>query len=103
MAFLCSAIFAGLAGSLYALYLEYVPINSLHWITGGKVIIMNILGGAGTFWGPVVGTAIYILLEEQVSAVIYRWEMVVGGIALLCIIFLPRGVVGSLVRMWQRE
>jgi len=96
MAFLFSALFAGLAGSLYALFLGYVPINSLSWVTSGKVIIMTIFGGAGTFWGPTVGACIYVLLEETISSYIGRWEIVVGLIALFIIIFLPLGIVGTL-------
>ncbi len=58
-----SSLFMGLAGALDALRLTVVPSESLHWSTAGRVVIMTVLGGAGTFFGPFVGAAAFLVLE----------------------------------------
>ena len=64
LSFVFSALFTGLAGSLDALRLTVVPIESLYWTTSGQVVMMTLLGGAGTFFGPFVGAGAYLLLED---------------------------------------
>ena len=65
LSFMFSAVFAGLAGALDALRLTVVPVESLYWTTSGQVVIMTLLGGAGTFFGPFVGAATYLVLEDR--------------------------------------
>src|SRR5438552_12609938 len=67
LSFVFSALFAGLAGSLDALRLNVVPIESLYWTTSGQVVIMTLLGGAGTFFGPFVGAATFLVLEDRLA------------------------------------
>jgi branched-chain amino acid transport system permease protein len=93
-----SAMFCGLAGSLDALRLTVVPIESFHWSTSGQVLIMTLLGGAGTFFGPFVGAATYLVLEDTISAVTESWPLVIGAIFVVFVLFLPRGIWGTLVR-----
>jgi branched-chain amino acid transport system permease protein len=96
LSFVFSAMFAGLAGSLDALRLTVVPIESLYWTTSGQVVMMTLLGGAGTFFGPFVGAAAYLVLEDRLSAFTESWPLVIGAIFSAFVLFLPRGIWGTL-------
>jgi branched-chain amino acid transport system permease protein len=73
-----------------------VPIDSLYWTTSGQVVMMTLLGGAGTFFGPFVGAATFLVLEDRLSLLTESWPLVVGTIFVLFVLFLPRGVWGTL-------
>ena len=96
LSFVFSACFAGLAGSLDALRLTVVPIESLYWTTSGQVVMMTLLGGAGTFFGPFVGAATYLILEERLSLFTESWPIVIGAIFSAFVLFLPTGIWGTL-------
>jgi branched-chain amino acid transport system permease protein len=95
-AFTWSGVFAGLAGSLGALHLRIVPVDVFHWTTSAQVVMMTLLGGAGTFFGPFAGAALFLLLQEQLSRVTEHWAIVIGTIFVLCVRFFPEGVFGAL-------
>jgi len=97
LSFVFSAGFAGLAGALDALRLSVVPIESLYWTTSGQVVMMTLLGGAGTFFGPFVGAATYLILEERLSLFTESWPIVIGAIFSAFVLFLPRGIWGTLI------
>ena len=96
LSFVFSACFAGLAGSLDALRLTVVPVESLYWTTSGQVVMMTLLGGAGTFFGPFVGAATFLVLEERLSLVLESWPLVIGTIFSAFVLFLPKGIWGTL-------
>jgi branched-chain amino acid transport system permease protein len=96
LSFVFSACFAGLAGSLDTLRLTVVPVESLFWTTSGQVVMMTLLGGAGTFFGPFVGAATFLVLEERLSLVMEAWPIVVGAIFSAFVLFLPKGIWGTL-------
>jgi branched-chain amino acid transport system permease protein len=96
LSFVFSACFAGLAGSLDALRLTVVPVESLFWTTSGQTVMMTLLGGAGTFFGPFVGAATFLVLEERLSLVMEAWPIVLGAIFSAFVLFLPRGIWGTL-------
>jgi branched-chain amino acid transport system permease protein len=96
LSFVFSAGFAGLAGSLDALRLTVVPVESLYWTTSGQVVMMTLLGGAGTFFGPFVGAATFLVLEERLSLVLESWPLVIGAIFSAFVLFLPKGIWGTL-------
>lgn len=96
LSFMFSALFTGLAGGLDALRLSVVPIEALYWTTSGQVVIMTLLGGAGTFFGPFVGAAAYLVLQDRLSTVIEAWPLVIGAIFAAFVLFLPRGIWGTL-------
>ncbi|HEU5304061.1 MAG TPA: branched-chain amino acid ABC transporter permease [Gemmatimonadales bacterium] len=96
LSFVFSALFTGLAGALEALRLTVVPVDALYWSTSGQVVIMTLLGGAGTFFGPFVGALTYVVLEERLSRVIEWWPIVIGAIFMAFVLFLPRGIWGTL-------
>jgi branched-chain amino acid transport system permease protein len=97
LSFVFYALFAGLAGALDALRLTVVPIESLHWSTSGQVVIMTLLGGAGTFFGPFVGAAAFLVLEDAIAVVTESWPLVIGAIFMAFVLFLPRGIWGTLI------
>jgi branched-chain amino acid transport system permease protein len=97
LSFVFSAAFAGLAGGLDAMRLSVVPIESLYWTTSGQAVIMTLLGGAGTFFGPFVGAGTYLVLEDRLSVVTESWPLVVGAIFMAFVLFLPQGIWGTLL------
>jgi branched-chain amino acid transport system permease protein len=96
LSFVFSALFAGLAGGLDALRLTVVPVEALYWTTSGQVVIMTLLGGAGTFFGPFVGAATYLVLADRLSIFLEFWPLVIGVIFMAFVLFLPRGIWGTL-------
>lgn len=97
LSFVFYAMFCGLAGALDALRLTVVPIESLHWSTSGQVVIMTLLGGAGTFFGPFIGAAAFLVLEDAISVVTESWPLVIGAIFMAFVLFLPKGIWGTLL------
>jgi branched-chain amino acid transport system permease protein len=102
LTFTLSGAFCGLAGSLYALHLSTVPIEIMHYETSGLAVMMCLLGGMGTFFGPFVGAAVFLILENLVSLWTVHWQLVVGAIFVVCVLFFPRGIWGTLAR-WGRS
>jgi len=103
LAFVLSGAFCGLAGALSALHLSIVPIESMAIETSGLAVIMCLLGGMGTFFGPFVGAAVFLLLESLVSVWTVHWQLAVGAVFVLCVLFFPRGIWGSLLHWAERR
>jgi branched-chain amino acid transport system permease protein len=97
LSFVFSALFTGVAGGLDALRLTVVPVDSLYWSTSGQVVIMTLLGGAGTFFGPFVGAATFLILADRLSIFIEAWPIVIGVIFMGFVLFLPKGIWGTLL------
>jgi branched-chain amino acid transport system permease protein len=97
LSFVFSALFCGLAGALDALRLGVVPVESLYWTTSGQVVIMTLLGGAGTFFGPFVGATTFLVLEDRLSVVTESWPLFIGLIFMAFVLFLPKGIWGTLL------
>jgi len=87
---------AALAGALHAAYTGYVSPESLDWVASGEVLIMVLVGGAGTLLGPVVGAAIFLFLREVVSTLTQHWMLYLGALFMACVLLFPQGVVGVL-------
>ncbi|MDO8768519.1 MAG: branched-chain amino acid ABC transporter permease [Burkholderiaceae bacterium] len=94
--FVVSGGISGLAGALLASLLMYVNPQMLHWTTSGDVIIMTLLGGAGTLWGPVAGVLLFEVLKEWLSGKTQYWYGILGLIFILATIYCPRGVLGEI-------
>jgi len=92
ISFCLSGLFSGIAGALYTIHLAFVPIENLHWSMSGEIVIITLLGGMGYFFGPVVGTGLFIGLRELISGFFERWQLFVGIIFVLIVIFLPQGL-----------
>lgn len=96
--FILSGAFCGLAGALIALHLSIVPIEILHIETSGMVVMMSLLGGMGTFFGPFVGAAVFLLLENLVSLWTVHWQLIVGAVFVVCVLFFPAGIWGTILK-----
>jgi branched-chain amino acid transport system permease protein len=94
--FLISGAVSGLAGAMLGSLLMYVNPQMLHWGTSGDVIIMTLLGGAGTLWGPVAGVAIFEVLKESLSGWTQYWYGILGMVFILATLYFPRGVLGEI-------
>jgi len=88
---------AGLAGALIANQTEFVSPSLMHWTRSGEIMVMVILGGMGTLFGPVFGAAAFLLLEEVLSAWTEHWMIVLGPVLIFVVLFARRGVYGWLV------
>jgi branched-chain amino acid transport system permease protein len=96
--FVVAAFFGGLAGSLYAPFAGFASPDLFFWILSGQVLVMVIIGGAGTLAGPIVGAAFFYLLEHYLSAVTNSWALVLGVIFILFVLFVPEGLWGVVRR-----
>jgi branched-chain amino acid transport system permease protein len=103
VAFVLSASLAGLAGSLKALVLGFVTLTDVSQDTSGAVVLMTLLGGSGTFLGPVVGANVVVTLEEYLSDVVGSWvSVIIGAIFVVCVMIFRRGFVGEIQRRFSR-
>ena len=99
IAFVLSAALSGLAGGTKALVFQLASLTDVHWTMSGEVVLMTLLGGLGTVFGPVVGAVIVIGLETYLAQ-LGAWVTVVQGIIfVLCVLAFRRGVVGELARV----
>lgn len=96
VAFVLSGAGAGLAGALMANYLRFVSPDMLHWTKSGELMIMVILGGVGTLAGPLLGAAAFVILETVLAAWTEHWQLVLGPILLVIVLF-TRGGLHALV------
>ncbi|ROQ91143.1 branched-chain amino acid ABC transporter permease [Desulfosoma caldarium] len=95
-AFVIAGGLAGLAGFLLCLFNRMAAPDMLHWSFSARPVLMTILGGAGTFWGPAVGSAIFFILEHWVTAFTENWMIVLGSLLILVVLFFPDGIWGTL-------
>ncbi|HUJ52253.1 MAG TPA: branched-chain amino acid ABC transporter permease [Steroidobacteraceae bacterium] len=104
VAFVISATLAGLAGSLNALVLGFATLSDVQQSTSGEVILMTLLGGTGTFFGPVVGAAVIVTLQEYLSDIVGGWvTAIIGLIFVACVLSFRRGIVGELETLRLRR
>jgi branched-chain amino acid transport system permease protein len=96
LAFVLSAALAGLAGALKTLVLGFATLSDVHWSLSGEVILMTLLGGLGTFAGPVVGSAVIIGLQNYLADRVGSWvTVIIGAIFVVCVLAFRRGFVGE--------
>jgi branched-chain amino acid transport system permease protein len=98
LSFVISGAFCGLAGTLYALLNNFVDPRSLHWTLSGNFVIMAVLGGMRSFWGPLIGAVIFVMLQDFVSSRTENWMSIIGLFFVLVVSFFPRGVLGAIKR-----
>jgi branched-chain amino acid transport system permease protein len=104
LAFVLSTALAGLAGSMKALVLGFATLSDAHWSLSGEVVLMTLLGGMGTFAGPVVGAFTIIGLQNFLADRVGSWvTVIIGAIFVVCVVAFRRGFVGELLAMQQRR
>lgn len=96
IAFVISAFFSGLAGCFYALLLNYVPLGSMHWATSGEVVMMTIVGGMGTLFGPMLGAIAVVLLRDIIGSYTESWNLIMGVLFMAAVLSFRRGILGFL-------
>jgi branched-chain amino acid transport system permease protein len=96
MSFSISCCFTALAGSLYALLNNFADPMGLHYSLSGEIVIMTVMGGMRAFWGPLVGAALFVVLQDYISSMTVNWMSFVGLIFVLVVLFFPRGLLGML-------
>jgi len=102
IAFVLSAALSGLAGATNALVFQLAALNAVHWTMSGEVVLMTLVGGLGTVFGPVVG-ALAVLAMENYLAQLGAWVTIVqGAIFMLCVLTFRRGIVGELAS-WLKK
>lgn len=112
MSFVLSGAFAGVAGSLFTIHGNYVPLESLYWTESGEIVIMTVLGGVGSLFGPIFGAGVYLYVENIVSGMdvltvpftdivlisnfgVY-WHILLGLVFVVVVVGFPRGIWGIL-------
>lgn len=101
LAFTLSAGLAGLAGSTKSLVLQLASLTDVHWHMSGEVVLMTLLGGLGTVFGPLVGAALVVVLQN--AAVFGRWTLVAQGVIfVVCVLVFRRGIVGEIAALFRR-
>ena len=102
-AFVIAGTMAGYAGYLEAVSTGIVSPGHLSWHQSGLVLILVILGGMGTLYGPVLGAFVLVLLHDQVQDVTVHWQLVQGIFVILVVLFLPHGIAGLVARLARRD
>ena len=93
--YIISASFTGIAGSLFAGYEHSIHPNLMHWTKSGEIILMTIAGGFSSFFGPVIGAALILIIEDMIGARTQFWEICIGTVMLLIVLLFPDGIAGS--------
>ena len=102
--FICyviSGLFSGVGGILSAFYYGLAFPYDLSLILSGEGLMMNIIGGIGTLWGPIIGAGVVILLKHMISGYTMHWPLMVGGIFILAVMFVRGGIAGFLSKIWK--
>ena len=119
LAFVISAALSGLAGSLKTLVLGFASLSDVHWTASGQVILMTLVGGLGTLSGPLVGSAVVVLLENKIGdfgtflarVTGVNWfstlgesvTMVTGLIFVVCVLAFRKGIMGEIIAFMERR
>ena len=103
VALLVSAAMAGLAGALYGLLIMFAAPLMLDWQQSGDFVMIMILGGAGSIWGPVVGSLIYVIGKDIISTLTQTWQIYIGALFVICVLAFPSGLLGTLLNSIARR
>jgi branched-chain amino acid transport system permease protein len=103
LSFSIAGAIAGLSGGLYAIFNGFISSDALYWTASGDILIMTMLGGAGTLIGPALGAAVFLLMKNVVSSYSEHWLAVIGVTFVCCVMFFPGGLWGAVQKMrWTR-
>ena len=102
VAFTLSAALSGLAGGTKAIVFQLASLTDVHWTMSGEVVLMALVGGLGTVFGPVVGAAVIVSLQNYLAGLGHWVTIVQGLIFVACVLAFRRGIVGEIARLWGR-
>lgn len=100
LAFVISATLSGLAGSVKAIVFQLASLTDVHWTMSGDVVLMTLLGGMGTLFGPVVGAFVLVALENYLAGFGEWVTVITGAIFVICVLAFRRGIVGEIGAWW---
>ncbi len=103
LAFILSAALAGTAGSMKALVFQLASLTDVHWHASGEVVLMTLLGGVGTVFGPVVGAFLVVAIQNYLAQVGAWVTIIQGVIFVICVLSFRRGMVGEVMAWWDRR
>jgi branched-chain amino acid transport system permease protein len=86
--------FAGISGALFAQFQEFIAASAIDLGMSTNILFMAFIGGVGHFWGPILGSGIFVYLSEYLSSFTDRWEFIFGIMFVLIVLFAPRGILG---------
>ena len=98
LSFSISCFFTALAGTLYALLNNFADPLGLNYVMSGNIVMIAVMGGMRTFWGPLVGAVLFVMLQDYVSSMTTNWMFFVGTAFVLVVLLFPRGLMGLLQR-----
>jgi len=96
IAFTLSCFFVAVAGALYALTNNFADPRGLHYSQSGDFVMMAVMGGMRTFWGPLLGAVVFVVLQDYLSSLTVNWMFFIGLLFVLVVLFFPRGLLGFL-------
>jgi len=97
--FVIAGTICGLAGALLANHTEFVSPAMMHWTRSGDLIVMVVLGGMGSLFGPLIGAVALLVLEETLSSITEYWQIILGPLLLLVVLFARGGIDGLLAKV----
>ncbi|MEE9421163.1 MAG: branched-chain amino acid ABC transporter permease [Desulfatiglandaceae bacterium] len=100
--FALSGLFGGVGGSLLTIRMNYVGLDTFHWLLSGEIIIMCLIGGMRTLWGPLVGSMIFLTFKDTIAAYTQEWMGFIAAIVIALVLFLPKGVWDKISTSAQR-
>lgn len=102
VAFVIAGGFSGVAGVLYAYYNGFVSTADVSLVASANALLMVVLGGSGTLWGSLVGSALLVFLQNLISGITQRWLTILGAILVLVVLYAPRGILGAVRSALER-
>jgi branched-chain amino acid transport system permease protein len=102
-AFVISAIYGGVGGTILAVTTGLADPELAYWTHSGNLVFMAVLGGSGTFVGPVIGALAFVTLQDIVMTITQYWRFVMGAVLVLLVIFLPQGISGAFKMLFSRQ
>jgi branched-chain amino acid transport system permease protein len=103
VAFVLSAIFAGIAGATKAVVLQLASLTDVNWPMSGEVVLMTLVGGLGTIFGPVVGAFVIMIMQYKLAP-LGEWVLVIQGVIfVLCVLLFRRGIVGEISHFFRMK
>ena len=103
IAFVLSATFAGIAGGTKSIVFQLASLTDISWPMSGEIILMTLLGGIGTFLGPVVGGSLVVAIQDTLASSGFPVPVLIGAVFMACVLLFRRGIVGEIEAWWQRR
>ena len=96
VAFVISGFFSGVAGALFCMHIKYVALSFCHWSMSGEVVMMSLVGGIGSLYGPIIGAGLVTLMQDFFSTIWDRWLLLLGVVFVVFVMFFQGGVWGGI-------